>query len=733
MKKRVAAVIMAVLMTVGSLAGCGKGMNSSANNNSVDNGEKYVYIPTEKKTASPENCFISSSIRVIDNRIHYISVKTDKEEGAVQETQYISTDTQGGDEKKVILENTDNNSFPEDFFLNDDGGITVFSTSYDEKSGTQQYTATTYNQSGKRVSEVSFADVLAKMSGEFVYIDTIFKTKDGKFVMSGQDGIYLADAEGKFEKSIPVNGYINRIFMDGEDNVYVQGYFENSNLGSGIAKVDLQKGSLGDRLENAPENVNQWISIDKTTFLTVSDSALGKYDIATQTYEECINWIDNDLDIPWNAFFWQEQDGNFGYVGTYWGDGDGDNGGLTIVKLTKTLDTGNRKVLTIGTVYTSEKLKNMVRNFNRTNTDYKLVIKAYEEEYGWEESGDKLLNDITQGGILDIVDTSAITKTIKQSDYFVDLNPYIDKDSEIKRENFFENVLKAQEVGGHLYSFSPTFSIYSLVGNSKYVGTGDSWTTADFKALSDSFDGLAFGSMMDVSVLVYYMSMFNSDIMDLEKGTCNFNSQAFIDVLNVAKEYPAKVEYSDDYDEFKEIQEERTILMPMYISDFDALQVYDKLLDGKMNLIGFPTEAGSGHYFMFSEGYAILNNCSDKDGAWQFIRSFFLEDGQREFGGFSFPVNKAQFEKTVERAKSESYGGTWSSGGVAIEVEGVREQDIDMVRSLMEIAQRPGAYNDDIYEILEEELKPLTSGDKSPEEVASVLQSRVSLYLAENN
>ncbi|MCQ2520604.1 MAG: hypothetical protein MJ107_08755 [Lachnospiraceae bacterium] len=731
MKKKVISLILVATMAVAVLSGCGKSGNASddGKNGKTDNGEKYVYIPSEKQIESPKNSYVSGEIVYRDGRIHYILQKNN-DEGELIETCYISNNPDGTDEKSVSLKGLEDDGYPTEFFLNDDNTVSLVISSYDDKMNTNSYYAVDFDGNGEVSKTVSFQSVLDELNDEFPYINRFEHTKDGKYVICSDSMVFLTDETGKIEKKVSVNGFVNCMFTDDDGNTYAYGYFNQGE--ASLVKLDFDKGSVGDKMENVPESVNSFCKAGGSKYYTLSESSLGLYDISTQTFEPILKWLESDLDTPWSATFWEDGEGKISYASPYWGEGESENGGIKIVTLTKTLDTGNRQEIIVGAFYANDDLKSSVKEFNRSNTEYKVIIKSYEEEYGWEQAGDKLLNDIAQGGILDIVCLEN-TSGLDPEQTFVDLNPYIDKEPDINRADFFENALKAQETNGKLYSFSPSFQLFTLGGNSKYVGDGDSWTTDDFKKINSSFDGLAFGRQFSGATLVYYLTMFNPGVFDIEEAKCNFMSPDFLDILEVAKKYPVEEDFDSEYDEFKELMDEKAILVPLYIYEFDSMQVYDKAMNENMNIIGFPSETGSNHFFMFSGGYAILKNSANVDGSWQFLKKFFMPMEPTHTNLDGFFVNKESFEKYISMQKDHGYGGSWSSGGVSIEIEGVRDEDIEAVRKLVEIAKKPGAYDDSIYQILSEELEPFLKGNKSAEDVANVLQSRVSIFLAESN
>ena len=58
---------------------------------------------------------------------------------------------------------------------------------------------------------------------------------------------------------------------------------------------------------------------------------------------------------------------------------------------------------------------------------------------------------------------------------------------------------------------------------------------------------------------------------------------------------------------------------------------------------------------------------------------------------------------------------------------------IEAAKKIYESATGAIFYDEKILEIIREEIEPFFEGQKTAEEVANIIQSRVGIYLAENN
>ena len=61
------------------------------------------------------------------------------------------------------------------------------------------------------------------------------------------------------------------------------------------------------------------------------------------------------------------------------------------------------------------------------------------------------------------------------------------------------------------------------------------------------------------------------------------------------------------------------------------------------------------------------------------------------------------------------------------------QEQVDDFKTLIDGATPGGAYDTDIQEILQDEAGAYFAGDKTADEVAKLIQNRVSIYLGENS
>jgi hypothetical protein len=147
--------------------------------------------------------------------------------------------------------------------------------------------------------------------------------------------------------------------------------------------------------------------------------------------------------------------------------------------------TSGKQVLTLALFmnsYATQNLRDWILEFNRTNAEYEIKIVTYESPahgfYSYNDPAAKgnrrFMLDVTTGNVPDIIDVSVLPiELYARKGLFEDLYPYMDRDPELSREDFYPNVLRASEVENALIFTSSQFQIMTALGSAKLLGDID--------------------------------------------------------------------------------------------------------------------------------------------------------------------------------------------------------------------------------------------------------------------
>ncbi|NLL77946.1 MAG: extracellular solute-binding protein [Clostridiales bacterium] len=578
--------------------------------------------------------------------------------------------------------------------------------------------------------------------------------RDGRIAVMDTQGITLFDSEGQVQKKIKQEEESNiGEVIELEDGTIVVNCYNQENGKYLFKKLDIETGKLSEEYV-VPGNSSMYSYFPGVGYdlLLVSNSGISGYNLGDESVTELMNYIDSDLNASYIYNIVPVSDKEF-----YGMINDNLTGYSTLMKFTKVepKDVVDKKVLTLGCNGINWDVRNQVVKFNKANDQYRIKIKDYSE-YNTEEDYTvgitKLNTDIASGNVPDILilDNNLPTESYISKGLFEDLYTYIDKDEELNRADYFQNVLKAYETNGKLYQLVPSFSVFTVVAKTADVGTETGWSLEDLNAVMASKpEGTeVFANETRGSVLNYSIQMSGRQFIDWETGECKFNSDAFISLLEFLKQFPEQ--YDDSYytDEFWRDYDSlwrdgKVLLSISYMDSFSSYNYMKKGTFGEdITFKGFPAEDRNGSAIMPNLDLVMSSKSKNKDGVWQFIR-YFLTDEYQNTLEYGWPLSMKRIDALAEKAKQREsyedengqiveYDQTYYVGGVEVTISPMTQDEVDDVLAFINTVDQPYSYDENLINIISEESAPYFSGQKSAKDVADIIQSRVQIYVNEN-
>lgn len=395
------------------------------------------------------------------------------------------------------------------------------------------------------------------------------------------------------------------------------------------------------------------------------------------------------------------------------------------------LDRGcvpDKQTITLGTAYIPNiKLGKLVRSFNRSNKEYEIVIKNYNDFLAFTD--DLILHP---SEIPDMLEISFVNKDMLESkDLLENLEPYFRESDVVGKDDILETVWEACESDGKVTSMITGFSINSLASSADTVPR-DGWTYDQFFELGTRYpDSKLLNVYTPLSVWNLISNTMDSYI-DWEQGKCNFDTPEFMQLLVNIRDlkYPENQEeqrifYSDEENR-KFLDKEYLLQYNYFYSPYDYNREFSE--NGNQSWdVGFPTVSGEPCFIMApSMQLAIYSNSTNKEGAWAFLEFVLSEEEQSwygtEYGGF--PVRKNAFEVYLTKSYHPFYH---------MEGEVISEETSERIRYMMEhIYPEQSMAGGELSEIINEEIQAFFAGDKTVEECVEIIQNRAQLFLDEN-
>lgn len=600
-------------------------------------------------------------------------------------------------------------------------------------------------------STISLADLQKKVEedGSGFYVQYSASDAEGNIYISLDNSMYVLDNEGKEKFKVDFDNWINGMFVTSDGQVIVMYY--NDQYDMEIAPVDLNTKTVGTPLENLPSmdgnSSNNIYPASDGKLYVVGSTKLFLYDMNTQTSEEILDWIACDINTNNLAGFAVLDDGSFVAVSTTYDYSDEDTEvtiELATIKKVPASSVKQKKNVTLAMLYMNYNMREHVIKFNRTNEEYRINIKTYvdDDSSNWEDAQTQFQADVASGtaGDFFVADGNISVDNLIAKGALADLSGLIDKDEVLNRDDFISNILDILSVDGKLYCVAESFYINTLVGKTSDVGTGKSWSFKDVVELVKSHPDSQLMQYVTKTDGLSTMVMYSMDsFYNSETGECKFDSEDFISLLELCNTFPKEYDYDSGESESTAslLRSGKVLLTSVNMSSFSDIQMYPALYGEPVNFIGFPTNSGSGSVVGFNNRFCVAAKSKNKEGAWAFIRSFLLPDNQNKLD-WNLPVNKAAFEQKIADAMKEQddNGGvtnsTWWYDDVEITIGPLTEEDAQAVRDMVYNATTEATYDQQLMNIITEEAEYYFNGEKSAQEIAGIIQSRVQLYIDEN-
>lgn len=139
---------------------------------------------------------------------------------------------------------------------------------------------------------------------------------------------------------------------------------------------------------------------------------------------------------------------------------------------------------------------------------------------------------------------------------------------------------------------------------------------------------------------------------------------------------------------------------------------------------------------------AMSSKSANKEGAWQFMRGYLTDEYQDEIT-YGFPVSIRALDAMGEKAmKVDTYidenGNEVESpdyyymNGVDVEIKPMTQEEVENLKQMLYTFNQVYTYDQELMNIISEESAAFFSGQKNARDVASIIQSRVQIYVNEN-
>lgn len=417
-----------------------------------------------------------------------------------------------------------------------------------------------------------------------------------------------------------------------------------------------------------------------------------------------------------------------------------------------------------------------VNEFNKAGSGVRIVVTEYVPDENTTDAAhtvqDRLIMDMLTGRYEpDIIITSGthVTEQVIENEIYTDLYTLIDKDDTVTRENLFDCVEEMFSDEGKMWGIGHEFTVSSILGTREMLGERESWTFTEMLDFAENLPSdIEFFDLLDQFKAKEALLGGGgySYFIDEDSGTCSFDSPEFIRLLEYLKTLPEYYDTSDlprDYDKtvYPEYHNGNIALKQVsFFTSVDWLGLEADFNTKYYTLIGYPVnDMGKSAYANANQKMIITSYTDHPKKAWEFVKSII----NPEFDGNSsssvrkmisemtaLPVLRTVFDAYAEENYKYCYTYNFS-GSTSRAIYDLDSPPAEPREEGIQLFYTPEAHeefkefldtkvggqisevvNEEVLNIINEEISSFNSGLRDAQSTARMIQSRVSLWLAEH-
>lgn len=775
--KKVLSILLAGTMIFG-LAACGNDGDGKAGTTDKTAGE-FVYVPQYYEFEIDESAYVGN-VQIAGDKIYYQIVSYGEE--YKEQTFYKEAANMGAE--PVLMSEQALGVSEEGFetynminiMLEDEGRVlvenqmpvidyeTATEADWERRDKEATYTLKKTAADGSIVFEVDFTPYMRQAEGN-TWLSYAVVDGDGNiYLCNGDTYMWVFDKDGKEVCTVDMASILNGgyicalgVLPDGRVSALVDGMGKMN-----ISVFDLTQKKFTDTYGNLPANCyNAKIGAGPNGGVLLNgNEALYEYDLATQTYETLLVWLECDMNPDYVESVYGMESGD---ILVYYREWTNNIPSLILLKKTAASEVVKKEVLTLGCMGLSQDIQSAVVDFNKSNEQYKIEVTDYVASIDWSTADEnaysdaqtRFLNDLITGNGPDLFLASDVNlDQFVEKGIVEDLAPYLEASQVISRDDMFETVLNAMTIDGVLCSIPTNFNVSALVGRTSEIGDREGWTVSELMDYLAQYPDAMWLSYANPNLILQYSVMYDMDsYINWETGECFFDTPEFKKVLELAAVYYG---IEPDYESSlpKKLANHEVLMDTLGMSNITDYQVAELMFGEPITVIGFPTSDGDGGVAASVNSSLCINASSEhKDVAWSFIESMLTEEAiEDSFYLWGIPINKNVFNSQLESAMTPIYEtdmegnqvldengnpieiSTHSYGwdDVTFELYAATEEDADAIMAIIDRVDSVASYDMQLMNIVFEEAESYFVGAKGVDEVADIIQSRVKIYVNES-
>lgn len=540
-----------------------------------------------------------------------------------------------------------------------------------------------------------------------------------------------------------------------------------------INEVDMQTWSLKEGTETRGIINTESVSAAEDGLYSTTPNGIAKYNISAGKMEEILNW--NQTDVNHNILsmvksYPKNENEIFAISQIFDPENIPNSSTYYVINLHRAEKNPHvgEKIMYVGGSFIPDDFYDFVHRYNE-DPENKLRIETIDYCFSETETvmeidekspgglADKVYLQFLSGNAPDILLGFSGFDQFQYGGFLEDLNPYIDGDDGLDRSLYFDNIFRAMESDGKLYSAPLCFELDGCIAAPDLVQAERNWSFEDLDKVAASLPENVelLPDMKCEELLEKYLSPDLADYMDMKKKNVSFSSENMIRLMEEVKKYGKTDEKIKAARWNKSIMgkpgyegvmgldigigttfsiqdvgnllaEGNLAMCNVTVSDFQDYHLYKQAVPGGGKLLGYPSIQKKGILVDPVKSISIVESSPYKKEAWSIIKNFYGEESQLETS--AFPVSRSAFAK-LGKEETDKIARVYEYYLKSSDKQDAKyfPADPNMPEELTEIVEsvRFCIHKDDaVMDIIKDESAGYFLGSRTAEDVLKIVDNR---------
>lgn len=357
--------------------------------------------------------------------------------------------------------------------------------------------------------------------------------------------------------------------------------------------------------------------------------------------------------------------------------------------------------------------------FSQEHAEHPILTLQPEEDLTSFRS--RALADLTDGRGADIYYVSGEDmRILYEKGALADLDQVLKEDT---RKVLYEGALSCGVIDGRQIGLAPEAYVNTLMISDE-LWPGDCWTLEEVLTVMEEHPELTrlmssrkYTSKTETLRLLLLQDLPSSPFLDMNAGTCHFDSPLFVKALEIIGETTGDTSQAAAF--------------RVSMDDFGEFSRDMSDMGEGFHPVGFPTEEGGGSYWDADTFLVVNAQAEHREWIDAFLVSLFDQSRQREL---SHPIRNDLLDASIFYVEDSAdpwqyYIGSGIYYGLCTKPDGTPWTE--EYKSILDRAVPRAQNTYSIEKIILEDAAAFLSGKKTADQVAETIQNRVQLYLNE--